>query len=135
MAFDHDPYDDAPTRHRTEVDMLRAVVIDDEADLRLLARLMLEDDGAVEVIGEACTASDALHLIHDLAPDIAIIDIHLPDMSGVELIHLLRDAAMTTRLVAYSSDDLALAEALHAGADKAVLKSGRSDELIAAVGG
>jgi DNA-binding NarL/FixJ family response regulator len=113
--------------------MLRAVVIDDEADLRLLARYMLEDEGAVEVIGEACNASDALRLIRELLPDIAIIDIHLPDMSGVELIQLLRLTAMTTRLVAYSSDDLALEDALRAGADRAVLKSGRSDELLAAL--
>jgi two-component system response regulator DevR len=113
--------------------MLRAVVIDDEADLRLLARYMLEDEGAVEVIGEACTASEALDLIREQRPDIAIIDIHLPDMSGIELIQILRLAEMTTRLVAYSSDDLALADALRAGADRAVLKSGRSEELLAAL--
>jgi DNA-binding NarL/FixJ family response regulator len=113
--------------------MLRAVVIDDEADLRLLARYMIEDEGAVEVIGEAGNASEALALIGNLLPDIAIIDIHLPGMSGIELIQTLRQAAMTTRLVAYSSDDLALADALRAGADRAVLKSGRSEELLAAL--
>lgn len=113
--------------------MLRAVVIDDEADLRLLARYMLEDDGMIEVIGEACNGGEALAMIGELLPDIAIIDIHLPDMSGVELIQLLRHTTMTTRLVAYSSDDLALADAMRAGADTAVLKSGRSEELLAAL--
>jgi DNA-binding NarL/FixJ family response regulator len=113
--------------------VLRAIVIDDEADLRLLARLMLEDDGLVEVIAEACSAEEALGMIDDLLPDIAIIDIHLPGMSGVELIQLLRSGALATRLVAYSSDDLALQEAIRAGADRAVLKSGRSEELLAAL--
>jgi DNA-binding NarL/FixJ family response regulator len=113
--------------------VLRAVVIDDEPDLRLLARYMLEDEGLIEVIGEACDAEQALALIRELLPDIAIIDMHLPGMSGVELIHVLRGTAMTTRLVAYSSDDLALADAIRAGADRAVLKSGRSEELLAAL--
>jgi two-component system nitrate/nitrite response regulator NarL len=113
--------------------MLRAIVVDDEADLRLLARFMLEDDGQFEVIGEAGNAVDAIELIRDMLPDIAIVDLHLPDMSGVELIQLLRERAMPTRLVAYSSDDIGLADALRAGADRAVLKSGRSAELLAAL--
>jgi two-component system nitrate/nitrite response regulator NarL len=113
--------------------MLRAIVIDDEADLRLLARFMLEEAGLIEVIGEAANATDALELIREMVPDIAIVDLHLPGMSGVELIQLLRDRAMTLRLVAYSSDDLGLADALRAGADRAVLKTGRSEELIAAL--
>ncbi|MBV9484503.1 MAG: response regulator transcription factor [Frankiaceae bacterium] len=113
--------------------MLSAIVIDDEADLRLLARFMLEDAGAFEVIGEAGNATEALEMIGMLVPDIAIIDLHLPDMSGIELIQQLRDRAMTLRLVAYSSDDLGLADALLAGADRAVLKTGRSEELIAAL--
>jgi DNA-binding NarL/FixJ family response regulator len=113
--------------------MLRAIVVDDEADLRLLARFMIEDDGVAEVIGEACTAGEAIDLIRQMLPDVAIVDIHLPDMTGIELIHVLRDAAMTTRLVAYSSDDIGLADALLAGADRAVLKTGRSEELLAAL--
>jgi CheY-like chemotaxis protein len=113
--------------------VLRAVVVDDEPDLRLLARYMIEDDGVAEVIGEACTASDAITLIHDLEPDVAIIDIHLPDGSGVDLIQKLRGEVSAIRLVAYSSDDLALEAAIQAGADDAVLKSGRYEELLAAV--
>jgi DNA-binding NarL/FixJ family response regulator len=113
--------------------VLRAIVVDDEADLRLLARYMVEEPGRVEVIGEAASAGEALALIRALAPDIVIVDLHLPDMSGIDLIHLLRTTSMTTRLVAYSSDDLGLADALRAGADSAVLKTGRSEELVAAL--
>jgi DNA-binding NarL/FixJ family response regulator len=113
--------------------VLRAVVVDDEPNLRLLARHVLEDDGFAEVVGEARTASDAVRLIRELRPDVAIIDIYLPDMSGIKLIERLRDESQTIRLVAYSSDDLALADAIRAGADTAVLKTGRSDELIAAL--
>src|SRR5436305_13713781 len=69
--------------------VLRAVVVDDEANLRLLARYVLEDDGFAEVVGEACTACDAERMIRELAPDVAIIDINLPDMSGIDLIERL----------------------------------------------
>lgn len=114
--------------------MLRAVVVDDEPDLRLLARLMLADNDVVELVGEAGTGGEALALIRDEVPDIAIVDVHLPDMSGVELISLLRECPRQMRLVAYSSDDVALAAAIRAGADSAVLKSGRSEDLLAALG-
>jgi DNA-binding NarL/FixJ family response regulator len=113
--------------------VLRAVVVDDEANLRLLARHVLEDDGFAEVVGEACTANDAERMIQELCPDVAIIDINLPDMSGVDLIGRLRERAVTIRLVAYSSDDHALADAMRAGADRAVLKTGRSEDLLAAL--
>lgn len=113
--------------------VLRAVVVDDEANLRLLVRYVLEDDGIAEVVGEACNGNDAVRMIQDLAPDVAIIDIHLPGMNGIDLIERLRDAAVTVRLVAYSTDDHALADAMRAGADIAVLKTGRSDELVAAL--
>jgi two-component system response regulator DevR len=114
--------------------VLRVVVIDDEADLRLLARYMIEDgDPAAQVIAEACTAAEALALIPHVLPDIAIVDIHLPDMDGVDLIQMLRNRQASIRLVAYSSDDLALADAIRAGADRAVLKSGKTDELLKAL--
>jgi len=113
--------------------VLRAIVVDDEINLRTLARIVLEGDGAAEVVGEACTAGAGVDLIRELAPDVAIIDIHLPDMSGVELIEQVRHDALPVRLVAYSSDDLALEDAMRAGADSAVLKTGRSEELLAAL--
>lgn len=113
--------------------MLRAVVVDDEANLRLLARVILEGDGVAQVVGEASNGVDAVRLIEDLAPDVAIIDINLPDMSGLEVIGQLRGHALSIRLVAYSSDDHALADAIRAGADTAVLKTGRSEELLAAL--
>jgi DNA-binding NarL/FixJ family response regulator len=113
--------------------MLRAIVIDDEADLRLLARYMLEDEGLVEVIGEAATAGEALSLVQALLPDIAIVDLNLPDMSGLDLIQLLRANPRPLRLVAYSSDDMALEFALKAGADQAVLKTGESEPLLKAL--
>ena len=114
--------------------MLRAVVVDDSASLRLLTRMTIEDGGGAEIIGEACDGFEGLDLIEQLAgPDVAIIDLHMPRMDGVELIVSLRGRRAKTRLVAYSSDEVALAAALRAGADAAVLKTGRSEDLLGAI--
>jgi two-component system, NarL family, nitrate/nitrite response regulator NarL len=119
--------------HVKGVAVLRAVLVDDEVDLRMLTRFTLEDEGNTEVIGEAGDALEALDLIEQLTPDVAIIDIHLPGMNGVQLIAFLRSKSDVPRLVAYSSDDLALGDALRAGADAAVLKTGQSEALLLAV--
>jgi DNA-binding NarL/FixJ family response regulator len=116
-----------------EVIVLRAVVVDDSASLRLLTRMALEDGGSAEIIGEACDGFEALSLIEALLPDVAIIDLHMPGMDGVALIESLRGRRATTRLIAYSSDDVALKEALRVGADAAVLKTGRCEELLLAI--
>jgi DNA-binding NarL/FixJ family response regulator len=113
--------------------MVRAVLVDDSADLRRLTRLTIEGGGSVEVVGEAEDGLTGRALIESLRPDVAVIDLHLPGMDGVELIESLRSRSDTTRLVAYSTDDGALARALHAGADAAVLKTGRPEDLLTAL--
>jgi two-component system nitrate/nitrite response regulator NarL len=113
--------------------MQRAVVVDDSASLRLLTRLALEDADATEVVGEAADAREALELIDTLCPDVAIVDLHMPGMNGVELIEMLRTRGVKIRLVAYSSDETGLVEALRAGADAAVLKSPQCAGLLTAL--
>jgi two-component system nitrate/nitrite response regulator NarL len=113
--------------------VLRAVLVEDSADLRMLTRFTLEDGCCAEIIGEACDGLDGLDMIEALQPDVAIIDLHIPGLNGVQLIECLRSRSATTRLVAYSSDDVALRDALAAGADAAVLKTGFSGPLLSAV--
>jgi two-component system nitrate/nitrite response regulator NarL len=111
----------------------RAVVVDDSVSLRLLTCLALEDD--TEVIGEAADALEALELIETLRPDVAVIDVHMPGMDGVELIRVLRARGSRLRLVAHSADESSLAAAIGAGADAAVLKSPLCQELLDALAG
>jgi DNA-binding NarL/FixJ family response regulator len=113
--------------------MQRAVVVDDSASLRLLTRLALEDVDGTEVIGEAGDAVEALEMIERLRPDVAIIDLHMPGMDGVELIQELRGRGLKVRLVAYSSDETGLIDALRVGADAAVLKSPHAAALLTAL--
>jgi DNA-binding NarL/FixJ family response regulator len=102
--------------------MQRIVLVDDSPSLRLLARIALEDVPGTEVVGEAENGQTGLALIEQLHPDVAIVDIQMPGMTGVELIRILRSRQVATRLIAHSNDEQGLAEALVAGADSAVMK-------------
>lgn len=92
-----------------------------------------EDD--IEVVGEAGTAADALVRIPATQPDVAVLDVRLPDGSGVEVCREIRsqnNAVKCLMLTSYA-DDEALFEAIMAGASGYVLKAIRGSELLAAV--
>lgn len=111
----------------------RVVVIDDSADLRLLVCLAVNDRDGVHVVGEADDGFSGLRLIQRLRPDVAIVDLHMPRMTGVELIKILRFRGLGLRIIAHSNDEHGLAEALRAGADLAVMKSPSSSALLTAL--
>ena len=64
------------------------LIVDDQAAFRRLARALLEADGFV-VVGEAGDAAQALEAAHRLAPDVVLLDVRLPDASGVEVARLM----------------------------------------------
>ncbi|MFE7712607.1 response regulator [Streptomyces sp. NPDC057486] len=95
--------------------------------------LSVEDD--IEVVGEAATAADALVRIPATRPDVAVLDVRLPDGSGVEVcreIRSLDDSIHCLMLTSYA-DDEALFDAIMAGASGYVLKAIRGNELLNAV--
>lgn len=111
----------------------RVVLVDDSPDLRLLVCLAVADRDGVHVIGEADDGFTGLRLIQRLQPDVAIVDVHMPRMTGVELIKILRFRGLGLRIIAHSNDEEGLAEALRAGADVAVMKSATSSALLTAL--
>jgi two-component system, NarL family, response regulator DevR len=95
--------------------------------------LTLEDD--IEVVGEAGTAAEALARIPAVRPDIAVLDIRLPDGNGVEVCRDIRsrdDGIKCLMLTSYA-DDEALFDAIMAGASGYVLKEIRGNDLVNAV--
>ncbi|MEU4127931.1 response regulator transcription factor [Streptomyces wuyuanensis] len=95
--------------------------------------LSVEDD--IEVVGEAGTAADALVRIPAVRPDVAILDVRLPDGSGVEVCREVRSQNEDIKCLMLTSyaDDEALFDAIMAGASGYVLKAIRGSELLAAV--
>jgi DNA-binding NarL/FixJ family response regulator len=113
--------------------MPSVAIIDDESDLRALTRLRLEFDLDCDVVGEAADGEKAVELLSQSAADIAIVDLHLPLLSGVEVIRTLRQAHVAMFLIAYSADERGLEAAREAGADATVLKTGDMQDLVDSV--
>ena len=113
----------------------RILLIDDHEIVRrgLAEMFSLEDD--LEVVGEASTVAEALHRIPAAKPDVAVLDVRLPDGTGVEVCREARSILPGLRalmLTSYS-DDEALFDAIMAGASGYVLKDIRGNDLVDAV--
>lgn len=95
--------------------------------------LAVEQD--IEVVGEAGTAAEALARIPATRPDVAVLDVRLPDGSGVEVCREIRsaDRSINALMLTSYADDEALFDAIMAGASGYVLKAIRGSELLTAV--
>ncbi|MEX2626573.1 MAG: response regulator transcription factor [Ilumatobacteraceae bacterium] len=108
--------------------------MDDHEVVRQGVRALLETSGAIEVVGEASTAAEALARIPAVRPDVAVLDVRVPDGNGIEVCREIRSTLGTNCLMLTSySDDEALFEAIMAGAAGYVLKQIRGNELVSAV--
>ncbi|MEU3185009.1 response regulator transcription factor [Streptomyces sp. NPDC006923] len=110
-------------------------LVDDHEVVRrgVFELLSVEED--IEVVGEAGTAEDATARIPAARPDVAVLDVRLPDGSGVEVCREIRarDENIKCLMLTSYADDEALFDAIMAGASGYVLKAIRGSELLAAV--
>ena len=114
---------------------IRLLLVDDHEVVRLGLRTLFEEAGGFQVVGEAGTLSAAIAEAGRLTPDVVLMDVKLPDGSGVEACRAIRAAQPATRvlfLTSYADDDAVLATIL-AGADGFLLKDVRGDDLLRAV--
>lgn len=114
---------------------IRVFLLDDHEIVRRGLADLLELERDISVVGEAGSKSDALHRLPACQPDVAILDVRLPDGSGIEVCREIRDSMPNTRalmLTSYS-DDEALFDAIMAGASGYVLKEIRGSALVDAV--
>lgn len=113
---------------------VRVVLVDDVADIRLLLRLTLEDDPRFEIVGEAWNGRDAVDRATDLTPDVMLLDLMMPVMSGLEAIPLIATESPNTRVIAYSGSDKEVGQkAIELGAVAFLEKGAPSDRIIEAV--
>jgi DNA-binding NarL/FixJ family response regulator len=115
-------------------DTITAFLMDDHEVVRQGVRALLEATGEITVVGEASSATEALARIPATRPDVAILDVRVPDGNGIEVCREVRSTVGTHCLMLTSySDDEALFEAIMAGASGYVLKQIRGTELLTAV--
>ena len=118
-----------------DVRMATVFLVDDHEIVRRGVRDLLDSTDDISVIGEAGTVVDALFLIPQNLPDILVLDVRLPDGSGIEVCREIRSEHPEVRclmLTAFEEDD-ALLNAVLAGADGFVLKKIQGNELVEAV--
>ncbi|WP_369365670.1 response regulator [Streptomyces sp. CG4] len=118
-----------------EAGKITVFLLDDHEVVRRGVHEMLSVEPDIEVGGEAGTAADALVRIPATRPDVAVLDVRLPDGGGVEVCREARSQYETVRCLMLTSfaDDEALFDAIMAGASGYVLKAIRGNELLQAV--
>lgn len=115
--------------------VLRIFLVDDHEVVRRGVRDLLEVEADLSVVGEASTVAEALHRIPAVSPDVAILDVRLPDGSGVELCRELRtdESAPACLMLTSFDDDEALFQSIVAGAAGYVLKQVKGHDIVSAV--
>jgi DNA-binding NarL/FixJ family response regulator len=114
---------------------IRVFLLDDHEIVREGLRALLDSQPGFEVVGEASSAAEALARIPPLAPDVAVLDVRLPDGNGVAVCRDVRAAQPEIRCLMLTSfaDDEALFDAIMAGASGYVLKQIKGTDIVDAV--
>jgi two-component system, NarL family, response regulator LiaR len=115
--------------------VIRVLIADDHGVVRQGLRMFLALDPEMEIVGEAATGEETLHLAHELHPDVVLMDLLMPGMGGVAAIQKIREEMPDVEVIALTSvlDDEAVTGAIRAGAIGYLLKNTDADELRRAI--
>jgi DNA-binding NarL/FixJ family response regulator len=119
----------------SENDVIRVILADDHAVVRAGIRKFLESVPDIQVIAEVDDGAQAIEAIQQEEPDVAVLDIQMPEKSGIDVTRWVRSNAQSTGvliLTAYDDDPYILA-VLQAGANGYVLKTADAEDIIRAV--
>jgi DNA-binding NarL/FixJ family response regulator len=114
---------------------IRILIADDHVLIRAGLRALLKDVPDMEVLGEAEDGQAVLRLAAELQPDIAVLDINMPGVNGVEATRRLTEISPQTRVLALTmyEDEGMLREMIHAGAQGYIIKRAVDADLIHAI--
>ncbi len=119
----------------TSHDEPRVLLVDDHDLFRTGLRNLLEEEGGVQVAGEAPNGAEAVRLVRELAPDVVVMDLNMPSMSGVEATRHITALSPLTRVIVLtiSEEDSDVLDAIVAGACGYLLKNSSISEVIAGI--
>ena len=111
---------------------ISVVIVDDHPLFRAGLKQVIQSDARFKLLAEAETGGEAMRLIGDLVPDLAVLDVNLPDMTGLEIADTLRAEGIGTRFVVLTmlKDEHAFNKAMNLGIDGYVLKENAGTEIV-----
>ncbi|MEK7784003.1 MAG: response regulator transcription factor, partial [Chloroflexota bacterium] len=114
---------------------IRLLLVDDHAVVRSGIRMLLENESDIEIAGEAGKAQEALEAVAALSPDVVVMDIGLPDMSGIEATQHIKQKWPQVAVVALTihEDEEYFFKMIQAGASGYIPKRAAPEELITAI--
>jgi len=114
---------------------LRVLLVDDHDLFRTGLRNLLEEHGGVQVLGEAENGAEAVRLVRELAPDVVVMDLNMPTMSGVEATRLISNQSPLTRVIVLtiSDQDGDVMDAIVAGACGYLLKDASIHDVVSGI--
>lgn len=116
---------------------IRVLIVDDHPIVRKGIRNMLDPATGISVVGEASNGAEALQMIKDLKPEVVLLDMKLPDMSGIDVIKKIYEGKLSSRVLGLSSydDRHFISQLLNYGASGYLLKEEVPEDIIEAVRG
>jgi len=114
---------------------IKVSIVEDDSSIRETLRSLFIFEEDTEAFTVHSNAEDALVRLHDVCPDVVIMDINLPGASGIDCVRQMSLRCTTTQFLMYTvhDDDHRVFEALKAGANGYILKSSKPDEILEAV--
>jgi len=120
---------------RNPKNQIRLLLVDDHEVVRKGLRMLLENQSDLAISGECSTGHEVIALVADLQPDVILMDITLPDISGIEVTRQLTKAGSQSKIIALTihEDEQFFFEMLQAGASGYVPKRAAPEDLINAI--
>ena len=114
---------------------IRVIIVDDHPVLLEGLATMIGSEPDMAFVGEATTGAEAVRLFEAVQPDIVLLDLRLPDMSGIDVIKILRESHPAARIIVLTTyqGDVQAVRALQAGAMGYLLKATLRKELLATI--
>lgn len=114
---------------------IKVLIADDHAIVRAGLRTLITSESDLELLGEATGGLESIEKVHDLNPDVLVLDISMPDLDGIEVVRALKQelSQCAILILTVHEDEALLREAIRIGAAGYIIKHAAESELIAAI--